>query len=261
MRFTWKLFRSIIFILCVTCFSYQSANFFELYFKYPTVTNIDLIFPEVLKNPAFTLCNSNPVKRKKFCAEYPYLCQKPNNLTEFCKKHSYFCKGNISNLVIPKLGYYANDSEDEVRRALLQIYLHNISHDGSDLWSWTEPFNTWNEERKIKVKTTFTFYAGRSDYITCYSANLHINSSDEIETTQSCKYNYILPCESFSLDGTSGTSFLKLFLPSVEEEDTMYPWTVPRILFAIHSPFVPVSPFYEGEFLHSGHMYLINIQM
>ncbi|GFT53290.1 hypothetical protein NPIL_192221, partial [Nephila pilipes] len=156
---------------------------------------------------------------------------------------------------IPKLGYYANDFKEDVRRALLQIYIHNISLDGADLWSWTEPFNTWNEEKEIKVKTTFTFYAGRSDYITCYSANLHINSSEEIETTQSYLVN-LSP-----LDGTSGTSFLKLFLPSVEEEDTMYPWTVPRILFAIHSPFVPVSPFYEGEFLQSGHMYLINIQM
>ncbi|GFT14329.1 hypothetical protein NPIL_654101, partial [Nephila pilipes] len=47
---------------------------------------------------------------------------------------------------IPKLGYYANDSEDEVRRALLQIYLHNISQDGADIWSWEFPFGFEDEE-------------------------------------------------------------------------------------------------------------------
>ncbi|GFT15659.1 uncharacterized protein NPIL_493641 [Nephila pilipes] len=143
---TWKLLKIIIFIVCIVCFAWQSAEFFQIYFTYPTTTNIDITFPDVLNRPAFTLCNNNPVKREKFCAEYPHLCQKPNNLTEFCIKHPHFCKNNVSNLVIPKLGYYANDSEDEVRRALLQIYLHNISQDGADIWSWEFPFGFEDEE-------------------------------------------------------------------------------------------------------------------
>ncbi|GFS49203.1 uncharacterized protein NPIL_425961 [Nephila pilipes] len=136
-RVTWKLFKSTIFIACVACFSWQSFNFFEVYFTYPTVTSIDLSFPEELIKPAVTLCNYNPVKREIFCAEYPHLCQTPNNLTEFCKKHPYFCTPKVSNLVIPKLGYFTNISMDEVvRDTLMEIYIHNISEKGADLWSW-----------------------------------------------------------------------------------------------------------------------------
>ncbi|GFT83059.1 uncharacterized protein NPIL_82931, partial [Nephila pilipes] len=99
MCLTWKLFKLIVFSVCVACFSWQSSKFFKLYFAYPTATSIDLTFPSVLKFPAITFCNTNPVKRQKFCAEYPYLCQKPNNLTNFCGNHPYFCKENVSNLV------------------------------------------------------------------------------------------------------------------------------------------------------------------
>ncbi|GFT79468.1 hypothetical protein NPIL_614881, partial [Nephila pilipes] len=96
---TWKLVKSAIFIACVACFTWQSVNFFEVYFTYPTVTSIDLSFPEEMIKPAVTLCNYNPVKREIFCAEYPHLCQTPNNLTECCKKHPYFCTPKVSNLV------------------------------------------------------------------------------------------------------------------------------------------------------------------
>ncbi|GFT51242.1 hypothetical protein NPIL_576251 [Nephila pilipes] len=58
--FIWKIFKSVIFIVCISCFSWQSFNFFQLYFKYPTATHIDLTFPEVLKKPAITFCNNNP---------------------------------------------------------------------------------------------------------------------------------------------------------------------------------------------------------
>ncbi|GFT05823.1 uncharacterized protein NPIL_605561 [Nephila pilipes] len=147
MRLTWKLFKIIIFIACVACFSWQSANFFQIYFSYPTATSIELTFPEDVKKPAVTLCNNNPVKREKFCSEFPHLCQKPNNLTEFCKRHPYFCTNDVSDLVIPKLGYYASNSIPEVRKALMEIYIHNISHDGADHWSWTVPFDDGSLER------------------------------------------------------------------------------------------------------------------
>ncbi|GFU62591.1 uncharacterized protein NPIL_258481 [Nephila pilipes] len=178
-RLTWKLLKSVIFLVCVTCFVWQSANFFGLYFTYPTTTSVDLTFPEVLIKPAITFCNNNPVKRKTFCAEYPHLCQKPNNLTEFCTKHPYFCKADISNLVIPKLGYYASNSAHEVQDALMEIYIHNVSQDGPDLWSWKAPI------RESKMKATFIYDYSRSVYVTCYSTNLHIYGSEEVETANS----------------------------------------------------------------------------
>ncbi|GFU43859.1 hypothetical protein NPIL_321712 [Nephila pilipes] len=59
-RLTWKLFKVIIFIVCVACFSWQSTRFFKLYFAYPTATSVELTFPSVLKYPAITFCNNNP---------------------------------------------------------------------------------------------------------------------------------------------------------------------------------------------------------
>ncbi|GFU18856.1 uncharacterized protein NPIL_665821 [Nephila pilipes] len=245
MLLSWKLFKIIIFVACVACFSLQSANFFKLYFTYPTVTSIDLTFPAFLKNPTFTLCNTNPVKREKFCGEYPYLCQKPNNLTEFCKKHPYFCKHNTSNLVIPKVGYYAKDSKDEVRDALLEIYMHNISKDGPEYWSWSFPYDF--EQKRNKITTTFSFDYSKSDYVTCYSTNLHINSNKKIETTKS--------------HASVGVIILNHFHSRIDFEETMYPWTVPQIILSIHSPFVPVYAFYEGEILQTDHVYMIKIRM
>ncbi|GFT38820.1 hypothetical protein NPIL_503431 [Nephila pilipes] len=60
MRLTWKMLKGAIFIICVACFSWQSAQFLEIYFTYPTTTHIELAYPEVFINPAITLCNTNP---------------------------------------------------------------------------------------------------------------------------------------------------------------------------------------------------------
>ncbi|GFT90716.1 uncharacterized protein NPIL_553131 [Nephila pilipes] len=245
MRLTWKLLKSAIFIVCVGCFSWQSVSFFEVYFTYPTVTSIELTFPEILVKPAVTLCNYNPVKREKFCAKYPHLCQKPNNMTEFCKKHPYFCTDDVSNLVIPKLGYFASYSSDEVvPDALMEIYIHNISENGADTWSWTVPHMYPSIESKIK--TTFIFDTQRTTYVTCYSTNLHIYSSEEVETVYS---------------SPPGDSVLNVFRTHIREEETIYPWTVPRIFLSVQSPYVPISPFVDGMFLEKNHAYMLNIRM
>ncbi|GFU01453.1 hypothetical protein NPIL_260421, partial [Nephila pilipes] len=54
MRLTWKMLKGAIFIICVACFSWQSAQFLEIYVTYPTTTHIELAFPEVFINPAIT---------------------------------------------------------------------------------------------------------------------------------------------------------------------------------------------------------------
>ncbi|GFT85838.1 hypothetical protein NPIL_433411, partial [Nephila pilipes] len=186
------------------------------------------------------------VKREKFCAEYPYLCQKPNNLTNFCGNHPYFCKENVSNLVIPKLEYYASNSEADVRKAISQIYIHNISQDGANLWSWTAPYDHRNKENM--TTTTFIFDNDRKVYVTCYSTNLHIYSRVDIIS----KKTYTI---------LKNDQDLYNFYTRIREEETVYPWTVSGIFLSIHSPFVPVNPFNDGAFLQIGHQYIINIRM
>ncbi|GFS61447.1 uncharacterized protein NPIL_406462 [Nephila pilipes] len=244
-RFTGKLLRSAIFVVCVACFSWQSADFLQLYFSYPTATSVDITFPEVLIKPAVTLCNSNPVNRRSFCGKYPHLCQAPNNLTKFCKTYPYFCEYDTSDLVIPKLGYYANDSTNGTHHALLEIYTQNIIKDGADYWSWERPYKSG---RGSKLKSTFFYDYRRMVYITCYSSNLHIYGSEEVETTYSN--------ETFRIPNS-----MNIFVAAIQDLDSFYPWTVPRLLLSVHSPFVPIDPVDEGVLLEKYHEYFIHLKL
>ncbi|GFT71527.1 uncharacterized protein NPIL_310831 [Nephila pilipes] len=246
MCLTWKLLKSAVFVVCVTYFSWQSANFFQLYFAYPTRTNTVRTFPEVLIKPAVTICNTNPVKREVFCEKYPHLCQKPNNLTEFCNKHPYFCKDNVSNLVIPQLRYYTNHSTYNLPDALMEIYTHDITEDGAGYWSWKNPDR---DTVNSKMKTIFLYDYLRVVYITCYSSNLQIYGSEDVETTH------------FDDELVMSHNRLNAYYTSIREEEAFFPWRVPRILLSIHSPFVPINSFDEGVVLEKNHVYIVNMRM
>ncbi|GFT41793.1 uncharacterized protein NPIL_320041 [Nephila pilipes] len=185
------------------------------------------------------------VKREAFCTAYPDLCQKPDNLAEFCEMQPYFCSDNISNLEIPKLGYYASNLTNDVHDALMEIYIHNISQDGANLWSWEVPYE---QENYSKITTNYIFDFEKNGFATCYSTNLHIYGGEEVETT-------------IFDDTFISKHVLNTFEIFIREEEAVYPWTVPEIMLSIHSPFIPVYPFYEGEILELGHMYIINIRM
>ncbi|GFT01522.1 hypothetical protein NPIL_574831, partial [Nephila pilipes] len=145
---------------------------------------------------------------------------------------------------IPKLGYYASYSGKEIHDALMEIYIHDIIKDGADYWSWESPYEAG---RRRKLKTTFVYDNKRFVYITCYSSNLHIYGSEEVETTYS--------------DETFGHhKRMSSFITQIREYDTFYPWTVPRLLLSVHSPFVPIDPF-DGELLEKYHEYFITFRL
>ncbi|GFS59793.1 hypothetical protein NPIL_419601, partial [Nephila pilipes] len=81
---------------------------------------------------------------------------------------------------IPKLGYYASNLTDDVHDAIMEIYVHNISQDGANLWSWEVPEE---RENQSKITTNFIFDYERYVYVTCYSTNLRIYNKEEVETT------------------------------------------------------------------------------
>ncbi|GFT38293.1 hypothetical protein NPIL_10491, partial [Nephila pilipes] len=146
---------------------------------------------------------------------------------------------------IPKLGYYASNLTDDIRDAIMEIYVHNISQDGANFWSWEVPEE---RENQSKITTNFIFDYERYVYVTCYSTNLRIYSKEEVETT--------------IFDGTFHSKhILNSFDIEIREDETVYPWTVQQIMLNIHSPFDPVYPFYEGEYLQLGHTYFINIRI
>ncbi|GFU30820.1 hypothetical protein NPIL_281511 [Nephila pilipes] len=95
----WIILKVLVLILCIFCFLYQSTNFCILYFSYPTTLSLAVTRPEVIIKPAFTFCSDYGVSRTYFCTEYPNLCMKPINLTQFCEKYDFNCRGDNSKLM------------------------------------------------------------------------------------------------------------------------------------------------------------------
>ncbi|GFT11055.1 hypothetical protein NPIL_423991, partial [Nephila pilipes] len=54
-----------------------------------------------LKGLVLILCISSVfVNRMYFCTEYPHLCNKPSNVTQFCEKYPFNCICDSSNLML-----------------------------------------------------------------------------------------------------------------------------------------------------------------
>ncbi|XP_077527734.1 uncharacterized protein LOC144139175 [Haemaphysalis longicornis] len=62
------LIRLLITVACVAGFTYQATDFFIMYFKFPTTTNIRVESMKDLVFPAFTVCLTNWIDMKKICA-------------------------------------------------------------------------------------------------------------------------------------------------------------------------------------------------
>ncbi|KAK8766085.1 hypothetical protein V5799_007132 [Amblyomma americanum] len=63
------LIRLLITVACVAGFTYQATDFFIMYFKFPTTTNIRVESMKDLVFPAFTVCLSNWIDMRKVCAD------------------------------------------------------------------------------------------------------------------------------------------------------------------------------------------------
>ncbi|GFU02667.1 hypothetical protein NPIL_649451 [Nephila pilipes] len=147
--------------------------------------------------------------------------------------------------VIPKLGYYTNDLAEETRDAVMEIYTQNIIKDGANHWSWDRPMHPIADR---EMKTTFIYDHDRSVYVTCYSVNLRIYGSEEVES-------------SYSSGSVETNEFLDYFAIVQKDDETIFPWTVPRLFMSIHSPFVPISPLIKGVCLEKNKEYTINIRL
>ncbi|GIY70471.1 uncharacterized protein CEXT_263361 [Caerostris extrusa] len=73
-----KVFRALVFLLFTAGFLYQCIKFLYYVLQYPTVVNIEINTPVRFLSPAYTFCNTNGVKRSKFCSKYPDYCKTPD---------------------------------------------------------------------------------------------------------------------------------------------------------------------------------------
>ncbi|GIY10509.1 uncharacterized protein CEXT_455551 [Caerostris extrusa] len=174
-----------------------------------------------------------------FCSRYPDLCQTPNKLQEFCAKHYHFCLGDDTDIKIPKLGYYANNSK-EVRKIAQQI----LFNDTDDIPSqFCDRLDT-----SICRNVTVTFVqSGLYEYFKCYSENLYLYNKEEEPAI-------------YELDDLLFSGFLIYrYRLNLSHQQLFYPWDTPQVFFALHSPFNPIDPVSEGVKIKHGYDYTIQI--
>ncbi|GFY67007.1 uncharacterized protein TNIN_307251 [Trichonephila inaurata madagascariensis] len=239
-----KILKGLILILCISCFLYQSANFFVLYFTYPTTLSLAVTNPEVIIKPALTFCISNLINRTYFCTEYPNLCTEPSNVTEFCEKYPLNCNGNNSNLLIPDSeeleGRYIVKALEAVQRLHLD-YIHGRSK--RNPWS----LRNLCTDRDMKENFIFDQYTGF--YSMCYSSNLRLDDNAEPE-----KWN-----KNSSPRGVRNMiDYFTLQMPN--NESFLYE-NAPKIIFSVHSPFVRDDPRILQNELKFGRTYEVNVRL
>ncbi|GFQ65840.1 uncharacterized protein TNCT_425621, partial [Trichonephila clavata] len=233
----WLGLKGLIFVTCVTCFFYQSVQFYMQYSTYPTKTRIRVHIPKMVKNPAVTFCDRNPVLRSEFCARYPNFCEKPNDMNKFCQYEPHFCKGNVSNLTIPKFGYFTQNKREEVEKVAWKL-LVNSSGERSPVFKKDDTY---------LEKITFVYDEELKTIIKCISSNLHIGGKSE---------PVIHP-----LRAPKGLHYVNEFTLNLEAEELFYPWLTHQVFFAIHSPLDPINPLHEGRAVKPGYHYSINIRL
>ncbi|GBN27962.1 hypothetical protein AVEN_181808-1 [Araneus ventricosus] len=97
-KMTWEFLKGVIFLICLSLFTFQSLKFYFRYTSHPIRTNMLIANLKTFKLPAITICNRSAFPRSQFCSDHPDICQKPYNLEEFCQKRPILCKGNVADL-------------------------------------------------------------------------------------------------------------------------------------------------------------------
>ncbi|GFU55347.1 uncharacterized protein NPIL_30711 [Nephila pilipes] len=232
-----NILRGLILILCICCFLYQTTNFCILYLTYPTTLSLAVTSPENVIEPAFTLCSSALFNRTYYCNEYPHLCMKPRNLTQFCEKYPFNCEGDISNLMIPK-----NDGNDHFKKEELEALRHMLLF-ASYSRSKGSPvsFSVGSSRKMMKGNRIYQRQYGL--HFLCYSSNLHLDDSSEPD-----KWN-------FSSPETETQNFIAHLDVQFSAHESFFYRMHPVVFFAVHSPFIQENPFIEQNILKLGHRY------
>ncbi|GBO08665.1 hypothetical protein AVEN_233845-1 [Araneus ventricosus] len=78
-----RLIRLAVFICCIAGFIYQSLDFMDLYWKYPTILDIQITRKGEIMMPAVTACDANGVRLSLYCKYFP--CKEPVSERRFCR--------------------------------------------------------------------------------------------------------------------------------------------------------------------------------
>nr|XP_042901205.1 uncharacterized protein LOC107452670 [Parasteatoda tepidariorum] len=235
-----KAFKLIIFLVFTSAFLYQVIKFLTYLYEYPTVVNIDLSNPDEYMAPAFTMCNSQIVRRSKYCAKYPNRCIPTDK--EFCEEYSQYCR--TSDVRVKKEFYWqATDHNDVLQMgySLEDILQDTIASD---------------EYKKLSFSNTSLLRVRHFNdtdldvYSLCQAFNSIVQSPK----------NPILVKKSEFYDREVRGKVLS-FILDPHEEDAFDPDILPGIYFTVHSPYDAVNPFQIGHYMLPGRKYKITIRL
>ncbi|GBM19218.1 hypothetical protein AVEN_142471-1 [Araneus ventricosus] len=164
----------------------------------------------------------------------------PRNLERMAPKPSSMQKfeenrHNPEKSLIPKLGYYAGYSSE----------VHKIAQDY--LFKNTGDAPLYLQRNRMKV----SFVEGEQEnvFAKCFSERLQLFHGDAALKTMHID---------LSLFSDSLIGVYKLHIP---EAESLYPWDVNRVFFAIHSPFEPINPLQEGISVRPGYYYFVEVNL
>ncbi|XP_055926071.1 uncharacterized protein LOC129957654 [Argiope bruennichi] len=244
----WLVFKSAVFLVCLTICFYQSVHFYKHYYTYPLTTGIIVINPKNYKIPAITFCVRSPFKLRDFCKKHPTLCERPIDVAAFCDLYKHYCKGDPSKLTIPKTGHFTTNptGDPELEKFLFHSFrYYNIT--GGDSPVIMTPKVRKNAKYTV-VENPFEHELRQGKFMRCFSYNLHLMSNTEPEVVE---------------NETNEEGNLKIvdFLIYSQLKDVFFAWSQDQVFFSVHSPFVPVNPLTEGDSLEPGFKYNVYIRL
>ncbi|CAL1299494.1 unnamed protein product [Larinioides sclopetarius] len=220
----------------------QSVEFCDIYYKYPTTIQTEIIVAKEFKLPAISLCFKITISFKELCLHEPELCKKPKNIEKFCKKHPVHCMEDTTNLTIP-IAFQSN----VILTRHLTPYLLNDSYNDAQL------FLAHGYDSKTR-----TFIDTDSVLLKCYSDNLHLfQSGSKLETWE---IDFFKSQRASFLSYALNQGNIELFNSQDEPQELFKSVDGPQVFVAIHSPYVPVDPL-ELQAIKPGKEYRIDIKL
>ncbi|GIY33533.1 amiloride-sensitive cation channel 5 [Caerostris darwini] len=241
---TRRVLKSIVLACCLVGFVYQTTEFLKIFWKYPTVLDIDVEYPEVIESPAITYCNLNGIKRIGFCQRYPERCSSPKNESNFCRHFPDVCQDDAPlNLQYPK--EEALETEEDTTEGYLKefghlcnetlVYCQRISNQ----LNWLIPCSTNNTLH-------MTVSDGHTGYRNCYTLFSSISSNALRQHT------LLVPKRKEALFH---------FVFDMQSEEYFRPDREVGAIVSIHSPSSLVNPFYDGFVIKPGNLYTVHLKM
>ncbi|KAG8197255.1 hypothetical protein JTE90_007505 [Oedothorax gibbosus] len=219
-----KVLRFSVIIFCLFSFFYTTLMFLMSYWKYPTVMDVKVEYPDYVDIPAVTVCSSNGITATLFCNMYPTLCTPHKNFTAFCQENLYFCDTNFdyfSNISLPAITPYELPPMDRLQfKALGNKAKHLI-------------------ESCVVSNSTMTF--------SCHLTPLWISVIDTMGLPNNCyALNSYIGNVSRRPYQFKSKNLVHIKINTVIQ-DTFYTSAPSAFQIAVHSPRATVNPFKRGH--------------